>query len=128
MRKRRAFQAAVATGFLALIVALAWPAVRQGYGFKDTLACVFTIGRNATRYGAGYSENAFAQIRVGMTQEELLDLLGQPLERVTYPSSWSQMDWKYSQAASRSGHFHLRTVRFTPDGKVSHVFKLLHFD
>lgn len=89
---------------------------------------MLTTGQNATRYATGYSETTFAQIRAGMTREDVFRLLGQPLERVTYPDSWPEMHWIYSQAASRSGHFHLRSVRFAPDGTVSTVFKEFHFD
>jgi hypothetical protein len=121
----RAFALAVG-GCLALAAVLAWPAVRQGYGVSDTLACVVTTGRHATRYAAGYAENAFAQIRPGMTREEVLGRLGQPLERVGYPSSRPEFEWRYSQPASRSGHFHLRAVEFGPDGKVSAVLRRFH--
>ncbi len=126
MKKRRAALAIVIVGILALVGALAWPAVRQGYGFKDTVACMLTTGRNATRYATGYSDAAFAQIRKGMTRDEVLQLLGQPLERVGYPSSHAEMDWKYSQPASRSGHYHLRVVRFGADEKVSAVLRRFH--
>jgi len=62
-----------------------------------------------------------------MTGDEVLRKLGEPLERVTW-SSWPEGEWKYSQPATSSGHYHLRTVRFSQDGKVSDVYKLFYFD
>lgn len=127
-KKPRWLSAVVAVGCLGLGALLAWPALRQGYGFSDTLACVLTTGRNATRYATGYSDRAFAEIRPGMTRAEVLGRLGQPLERVGYPSSRPEFEWRYSQAATRSGHFHLRAVQFGPDGKVVTVLRRFHRD
>jgi len=119
--------AAITAGLMVLVAALAWPAMQRGYGFGGTLACMVTTGRHATRYASGFSESTFAQVQTGMTQKEVLGLLGQPLERVTFASS-PAVEWRYSQAATRSGHFHLRTVRFTPEGKVKAAVRGFHLN
>ena len=110
-----------------LVLFVSLPAVRHGYGLCDTVACVVTTGQHATRYATGYSDGAISRVRAGMTGDEVLRILGEPLERVTW-SSWPEGEWKYSQPATSSGHYHLRTVRFSQDGKVSDVYKLFYFD
>jgi outer membrane protein assembly factor BamE (lipoprotein component of BamABCDE complex) len=110
-----------------MIVALLLSAVRHGYDAEDTLACVLTTGMHSTRYATGYTSKAFSQIRPGMTPDEVGNILGEPLRRVTW-SSWPEGDWDYSEPATSSGHYHARRVRFSADGSVSAAYKLFYFD
>ena len=47
-----------------------------------------------TRYAAGFSERKFAEIRVGMTKEEVLRILGAPMHGM---HSGTSGKWSYTQ-------------------------------
>ena len=47
-----------------------------------------------TRYADGFSEKAFAQVRVGMTMEEVVNLLGTPLGG---PSAQANAQWNFTE-------------------------------
>jgi hypothetical protein len=53
----------------------------------------------STVYASSYSEDRFAQVRVGMTREEVDSLLGSPLRMTPKPSeNWRPGDaWIYSE-------------------------------
>ena len=106
---------------------LLFPFVRYGYGLDDGLYCVFTTGFHTTHFAGGYNDRAFSKIRSGMTTNDVLRLLGEPLDRQTW-SQWPEGEWDYSRPASSSGHFHVRAVRFAPNGLVSEAHKLFNFD
>ena len=127
MTRRSKALAVCAIGSVGLFAILVLPAIHYNYGASDTINCLVTTGQHATKYATGYTDRAFAQIHGGMTQDEVLRVLGEPLERATW-SSWPEGEWKYSQPATSSGPFHLRSVRFAPDGKVSEAFRVFYFD
>lgn len=108
---------------------LIFPFVRYGYGLDDGLNCALTTGFHKTHFAAGYSDRTFSSIRPGMTTNEVLRILGEPLDRKTW-SQWPEGYWNYSQAApsSPSDHYHVRNVRFAQDGLVSEVYKGFYFD
>jgi outer membrane protein assembly factor BamE (lipoprotein component of BamABCDE complex) len=117
----------VGSAVLGLVLFVSHPAIRYGYDVSDTVACFVTVGQHATQYATGYSDRAFSQVRTDMSSDDVLRILGEPLTRATW-SSWPEGEWGYSQPASSSGHYHLRTVRFSADGKVSAAYKLFYFD
>jgi hypothetical protein len=127
MTRRSKVLAVGAIGSVGLFAVLVLTAIQYGYGASDTVNCLVTTGQHATKYATGYTDRAFAQIHAGMTRDEVLRVLGEPLERATW-SSWPEGDWKYSQPATSSGHFHLRSVRFAPDGMVSDAIRVFYFD
>jgi hypothetical protein len=53
----------------------------------------------ATVYAPGYSENRFAQVRIGMSRQEVESLLGPPLRKTPLPSENRKPDdcWVYSR-------------------------------
>ena len=112
---------------LLLAAVLVFPSARYGYDMSDTFACMLTTGQHETRFAAGYTDRAFSEIRPGMTINEVLRILGEPLDRATW-TSWPEGEWQYSQPASSTGHYHLRTVRFSDDGRVSAAYKVFYFD
>ena len=111
---------------LVLAAFIAWPMLHYGYNFSDSLACLVTTGQHATSFAPGYSDAAFSKLRLGMSYDEVRRLLGEPLHRDTV--YWPDYGWKYSAPASSSGHYHLREVRFTQDGKVGDCFSVFYFD
>jgi hypothetical protein len=104
-----------------------FPIVQYGYGFSDWVDCFLTIGQHETHFAAGYNERAFSKIRAGMTTNQVLRILGEPLDRSTW-SQWPEGEWEYSRPASSSGHYHLRAVRFATNGLVSEANKMFYFD
>lgn len=112
---------------LLVVLFLGFPFFRYGYSFSDGLECIFTTGQHETQFSAGYSDRAFAQVLPGMTTNEVLHILGEPLNGSSW-SKWSEGQWEYSMPASSSGHYHLRTIQFTKEGLVLKANKLFYFD
>jgi hypothetical protein len=110
---------------LALFALTSWRA-RYRYNLEDTYLSLLTTGQNATRYGPQYSDSALERVRIGMGSNEVYAILGEPLQRYTYMES--KECWRYSLPASRSGHYHNRSVWFSRDGRVINVYKGFYFD
>ena len=69
-----------------------------------------------TEYAAGYSRKAFASVRIGDTESEVLSKLGQPLrEQPTEP----YVKWVYSADPQ---------PRFAESGEVSRTATVFHFN
>jgi hypothetical protein len=83
------------------------------------------LGEEDTVYAPGYSDRAFRQVEIGMSQQEVLSLLGEPISpfRLTgeplmdwsraFPAEWC---WEYSHSPSDSD-FRIRCV-YIENGKV----------
>ncbi|HWN94204.1 MAG TPA: hypothetical protein VNT99_04165 [Methylomirabilota bacterium] len=125
---KHGFRKTIACGLLSLLslMLLCWPTLHYGYDVSDSINCLVTTGQHSTQYAVGYGDAAFANVRLGMTREKVLQLLGEPLKR--YEVYWPDYGWSYAQPASSSGHYHLRDIRFSQDGKVTDVFKVFYFD
>jgi hypothetical protein len=97
-----------------------------------------------TTYSVGFSEEKFSKIREGMLEEDVLKILDQPLrvseyigQRI-YESNWTNEPsrvigvefrwWLYSLPAERSDSYEVRSVKFSPDGKVIKVLKRRYQD
>jgi hypothetical protein len=69
---------------------------------RDSAALVFNIPylveTDGGWYARGYSHRAFRQARKGMTREEILDLLGQPIFRT--PLTNGRECWNYGRDSS----------------------------
>lgn len=90
-----------------------------------------------TVYNHNFSDRLFSRVKVGMTEREVLQVLGPPLEvseyvgpRV-YRSNWAEGAsavagvefrwWAYSKPGKLSDSYHVRAIRFAPDGRVTEV-------
>jgi hypothetical protein len=72
-----------------------------------------------TEYSSGYSDRGFREVRVGLTEQQVLELVGKPLEvHPSYPG-FPETGWQYSRSPG-SHSFHLRSVYFR-DGLVSKI-------
>jgi hypothetical protein len=75
-----------------------------------------------TKYAFSYSEENFNKIKVGTSQEQVIELLGEPLKKLDnhwfYPQSFLQSDQCYWS----------RGVVFDSDKKVKSVFKFYNWD
>ena len=126
LTRRSVFWFVVLAAVLGLLAFVSWPVARYGYNLSDTMSSIITTGQHATRYGAGYSDLALEQVRIGMRREDVHAILGEPLQRYSYMQS--NECWRYSLPASRSGHYHNRSVSFSQDGRVINVYKGFYFD
>jgi hypothetical protein len=52
-------------------------------------------GKEATYYSKGYSDSGFRRIKIGMSEEDVLTILGEPLARQETPEE-KQTSWRYS--------------------------------
>jgi hypothetical protein len=84
----------------------------------------------STVYSAGYDEGRFRQVRVGMTSEEVEELLGPPLKKVPWwqpgvsgQPVWGQpgdVNWLYTESRPGYSDYWMRNVLMR-DGKVIQV-------
>ena len=78
-----------------------------------------------TDYAKGYTNEAFRRIKVGQTQDEVIEIVGEPFnyERVKLRS---RSRWMYSRSPN-SRHYLHRGIRFE-DGHVIEVEHHFYFD
>jgi outer membrane protein assembly factor BamE (lipoprotein component of BamABCDE complex) len=97
-----------------------------------------------TVYADGFSEERFRKVRPGMSEQEVLSILGRPLEVYEnaggrkYRTSWSAKPsavnpvdfrwWSYSKAGRLYDSYHVRAVRFDRDGRVVDVDQTFYND
>src|SRR2546421_12848814 len=70
--------------------------------------------RPQTRYAPGFTERGFASISVGATADEVLRLVGQPLEKKEMSNGTTV--WYYSEGLSKN--FEHRALVFDKSGRV----------
>jgi len=96
-------------------------------------ACVIAMGvlpsipRLNTRYAPGYSERAFMTIEVDDSEERVLDLLGEPLERSAGANNPSREYLWYTKPIGPSENYVLRNI-VVQDGKVVRVYHQTWWD
>ena len=107
--------------FLLLLAAFLWvfkfisPNLRiEGY---EGVFCELLFPGEDTRYANGYSHIKFLKIRVGMTEKEVIDILGQPLSRWQPDDNCNAL--QYSES-STSTHYRMRKV-ILAKGKVEDI-------
>jgi hypothetical protein len=72
-----------------------------------------------TEYASGYSDSAFRHVASGMTSQQVVKLLGPPLDQFdvsSRPDDLTITTWRYSRSTNDS-HFTMRLVQFQ-DGAV----------
>lgn len=75
-----------------------------------------------TKYAFSYSEENFNKIKVGTSQEQVIELLGEPLKKL-------DNHWFYTQSFLQSDQcYWSRGVVFDSDKKVKSVFKFYNWD
>jgi hypothetical protein len=84
------------------------------------------ILRLNTRCAPGYSEEAFMTIEVGDSEEKVLDLLGEPLERSASVNPLREYLW-YTKPIGPSENYLLRNI-VVEDGKVVRVYSQAWWD
>lgn len=111
-----------------------WLAVALGFLAVACLAILtFTLYLSIvtpilnTEYAPGYSGKAFRAIAVGDSEEEVLRLLGEPLERNPSVQDPSYVYLRYSRAIGPS-ESHLGRVILLRDGQVARIWHEVYLD
>ncbi|NOJ81898.1 outer membrane protein assembly factor BamE domain-containing protein [Myxococcus xanthus] len=76
------------------------------------------IFRPSTHFAPGYSWLAFRRVQPGMSRDEVVKLLGEPMEVHDRPTQGAL--WRYSKSPTDS-HYSLRVVFFSDGGVVTRV-------
>jgi hypothetical protein len=107
----RLFRGLVAVGAAILVIGGTLSVPRyvldglDGWVFSRVLA--FGSDPDDTEYGAGYSDEAFARVTLGMTARDVLSLLGPPLE--TRVLGRARETWQWSRSPS-DGSYRMRAL------------------
>jgi hypothetical protein len=80
-----------------------------------------------TEYAPGYSGRAFRAVAVGDSEERVLHLLGDPLERNPNAQDPSYVYLRYSRAIGPSDS-HLGRVILLRDGQVARIWDEIYLD
>lgn len=88
-------------------------------------AVLQTIEPEDTVTAPGFREELFERIRPGMAASEVLDVLGQPLERVEIKPH-TQL-WRYTKQGPKDTNYRIRSVELA-DGRVSEVVRSFFVD
>ena len=83
------------------------------------------VSEDSTVYASGYSDRSFRRVHVGMTSNEVVALLGSPLETGAL-SDEGCVTWLYSNK-KRDTSYHVRTIVFQ-DGVVSEIISEFYLD
>ena len=91
---------------------------------KVAFWCVSPVLRmlERTTYAPGYTEEAFKKITIGMSQDTVLELLGEPLNKTRWENG--SETWRYSKSAGDTD-YRLRSV-LIKDDKVIKKFSSLY--
>lgn len=88
---------------------------------------MFLYGNTDTEYASGYSRRGFNAIQAGMTQQEVVEILGQPLWKNAMTEDGGF--WGYSmQGSDKTANYFERTIGFDSNGKVNEIIKDLYID
>lgn len=100
---------------------------RYGYGVEDAFfRYIFDIDEE-TIWIENFSEEKFDKIKIGMTNKQVLNLMGKPL----YDFEEQCADfcfWEYADQARNNGDFDQRWVVFDKSYKVIEIRKTFYID
>ena len=84
-------------------------AVRYHYGFTDSLLRSVLWPLESTHWTEGFSEDSFDQVKIGMTEDDVVRLIGKPLRKTCregcelvytwQTGSTSSFDWRLTPLA-----------------------------
>jgi outer membrane protein assembly factor BamE (lipoprotein component of BamABCDE complex) len=80
---------------------------------------------DTTEYARSYTDEGFARVSPGMTEDEVRELIGEPLAVDVYRDGQEEY-WRYARSAS-DGDYHIRIVVFE-ESHVSRVISKYYFD
>ncbi len=82
------------------------------------------LAADTTEYATGYSASAFRKVRPGMSEQEVTQLLGSPIDAA--PLSGNRMTWTYTRSRPK-GSYWVRAVVFD-NGKVEETVHEFYVD
>ena len=88
---------------------------------------------NSTYYSTHYSEQRFRKVRAGMSERQVLELLGSPLGKwkpyqyTNYLNRQHYVGYAYSKSESGEGDYEVRQINFD-QGKVAEVRRYRYYD
>jgi hypothetical protein len=75
-----------------------------------------------TLFAPGFTEEKFRQVKLGMTQEEVIALLGEPVKAEAHYDPYVKLWYAIGKPLNRKQFkCYLRMVRIGPDGRVNHI-------
>lgn len=108
----------IATISILLLLGLLWGATSDRLKIDGLSGEIWDlIFTTDTKYANGYSDNRFNQIKIGMTEEEVLGILGAPLTRwspyhyTRFQNKANFVGFQYSECPSDT-HYRLRQIYF----------------
>ena len=99
-----------------------------GYDLKDGFFRTLSVSlfMEGTVFAAGFSEEAFSKVKLDMDFNQVLELLGEPLQKDTDCQKWCF--WTYTWQNYQTDDFDQRWVIFGPDLKVVEIRKSFFID
>ena len=97
-----------------------------GYGVNDAFWRVVWSIDEGTVWADNFSEEKFNQVEVGMTQKEVLLLLGRPLNKIHEHKAGHF--WYYTRQDTGTSDFDQRWVVFDSNATVEEVRKSFYID
>ena len=68
----------------------------------------------STEYSTGYSHESFIKIKTGMTEKEVIKILGQPIDSFkpypSYKDSMFNVGLRYAKGTDENSHYRLRII------------------
>lgn len=97
-----------------------------GYGLNDAFYRVVWSIDEGTIWSKNFSEEAFLKVKVGMSMNEVLHLLGKPLDDLT--SCLDGCFWYYTRQDAGTSDFDQRWIVFDQSKKVKEIRKSFFID
>jgi hypothetical protein len=95
------------------------------YVLDGLMSCVLPLlFREDTEYAPGYSPAGFRSLRPGMSQDDVFDVLGPPLEK--YALEGGREGWRWSR--SRGDRSYRVRVAIFETGEVSEIIHKFYLD
>jgi hypothetical protein len=104
----------------------------ENFSVKSPHKVVTLILQPDTNYSSGYTDEKFESISIGMTEKQVLDILGEPLTRwrpyrnTKFQDKEHFVGLQYSESPG-SGHYNLRQI-YLDNGKVAEIKSYFYID
>ncbi|MBK8874391.1 MAG: hypothetical protein IPN13_10900 [Bacteroidetes bacterium] len=104
----------------------------ENFPVKSPPKVVTLILQPDTKCSAGYTEEKFESISIGMSEKQVLDILGEPLTRwrpyryTKFQDKEHFVGLQYSESPG-SGHYNLRQINLD-NGKVAEIISYFYID
>lgn len=97
-----------------------------GYGINDAFWRVIWAIDEETIWAENFSEESFEKVKLGMTSDEVLSVMGKPLNDIE--KCEGGCFWTYTGHARGNADFDQRWIVFDANNKVSEIRKSFFID